>query len=101
MMTCIMPLMRGMSVPGICLSHSLAYFTSPWRRGSTTIRSLFLKRAARLMRAAMTGWFSLVLEPITRMQSASSSSAMELVIAPEPKLAARPATVELCQRRAQ
>jgi hypothetical protein len=35
------------------------------------------------------------------MQSASSNSAMELVMAPEPKDAASPATVELCQRRAQ
>jgi hypothetical protein len=32
---------------------------------------------------------------------ASVSSGMELVIAPEPKAAARPTTVELCQRRAQ
>ena len=53
------------------------------------------------MRVAITGWVSEVLEPVTRVQSASSNSAMELVIAPEPKVAARPATVELCQRRAQ
>jgi hypothetical protein len=32
---------------------------------------------------------------------ASASSGMELVMAPEPKAAARPTTVELCQRRAQ
>jgi len=35
------------------------------------------------------------------MQPASSISAMELVMAPEPKAAARPATVEECQSRAQ
>jgi len=42
-----------------------------------------------------------VLVPVTRMQSDSPMSAMELVMAPDPKVAARPATVELCQRRAQ
>ena len=53
------------------------------------------------MRVAITGWVSVVLEPVTRIQSEFSSSAMELVIAPEPKEAASPATVELCQSRAQ
>ena len=60
-----------------------------------------LRVAACLTKLEITGWFSVVLEPMTRMQSVSSSSAMELVMAPEPKEAARPATVELCQRRAQ
>ena len=36
-----------------------------------------------------------------KMQSARSSSAMELVIAPLPNAVASPATVEECQRRAQ
>ena len=36
-----------------------------------------------------------------KMQSVSLSSAMELVMAPLPKAAARPATVEECQSRAQ
>ena len=49
----------------------------------------------------MTGWFSVVLEPITRKPSLRGISLIEFVIAPEPKTAARPATVELCQRRAQ
>jgi hypothetical protein len=35
------------------------------------------------------------------MTSASSISAIELVIAPFPNTAARPATVEECQSRAQ
>jgi hypothetical protein len=42
-----------------------------------------------------------VLEPMTNMQPASSISSMELVMAPLPKAAARPATVEECQSRAQ
>jgi len=42
-----------------------------------------------------------VLEPVTRMRSASSRSGIELVIAPLPNAVARPATVEECQRRAQ
>jgi hypothetical protein len=41
------------------------------------------------------------LEPMTSATWHCSISWMELVIAPEPKLAARPATVELCQSRAQ
>jgi hypothetical protein len=49
----------------------------------------------------MSGCCSVVFEPVTRKRSASSNSFMELVIAPEPKVAARPATVELCQSRAQ
>jgi len=42
-----------------------------------------------------------VSDPITKMHFASSRSLIELVIAPLPKVAARPATVEECQRRAQ
>ena len=58
-------------------------------------------RTAALTSRAMTGWFSVVLEPITKMQSAFRISPMELVIAPLPKAIARPATVELCQSLAQ
>jgi hypothetical protein len=47
------------------------------------------------------GCCSVVLEPTTRTQSDCSRSGMELVIAPLPNDAARPATVEECQRRAQ
>ena len=49
----------------------------------------------------MTGWFSVVFEPITKIVSAFPISSMELVIAPLPNDIASPATVELCQRRAQ
>ena len=43
----------------------------------------------------------MVLEPVIRITSACAMSPMVLVIAPLPKAAARPATVEECQRRAQ
>ena len=49
----------------------------------------------------MTGWASVVLEPMMNIVSDPLISAMEFVIAPLPKLAARPATVEECQSRAQ
>jgi hypothetical protein len=53
------------------------------------------------MRVAIRGWHAVVLDPITKMELASSISAIELVMAPLPKAAARPATVEECQSRAQ
>ncbi len=56
---------------------------------------------AFLIMAPMTGWFSVVLEPMTKNASEIGISRMELVMAPEPSVAARPATVELCQSRAQ
>lgn len=39
--------------------------------------------------------------PMARITPESARSSIELVIAPEPKAAARPATVDECQRRAQ
>ncbi len=71
------------------------------RRGSTTMSCLPFRCTARLTTLEMTGWFSDVLEPVIRMTSACSMSPMVLVIAPLPNAAARPATVEECQRRAQ
>jgi len=53
------------------------------------------------MRVATRGCEEVVLEPMIKMHPASSISEMELVMAPLPKAAARPATVEECQRRAQ
>ena len=71
----------------------------PPRVGDDQLLPVF--RTAFLTSKAMTGWFSVVLEPMTKMQSALDISSMELVIAPLPNAIARPATVELCQRRAQ
>ena len=51
---------------------------------------------------ATSGWASVVLEPMMRKHSVCSlNSGTELVIAPLPNAAARPATVGACQRRAQ
>ena len=60
-----------------------------------------MKETARLTKLDRTGWFSVVLDPVIRITSAFSMHPMVLVIAPLPKAAARPATVEECQRRAQ
>ena len=49
----------------------------------------------------MMGWFSSVLVPVARITSDFKTSLMGFVMAPLPKEAARPATVEECQRRAQ
>ena len=43
----------------------------------------------------------MVLEPMAKMQAVSLISLIELVMAPLPKVVARPATEGLCQRRAQ
>jgi hypothetical protein len=47
------------------------------------------------------GWAAVVLLPMTKMQAACPISEMEFVMAPLPSVAARPATVGECQRRAQ
>ncbi|OPY93501.1 MAG: hypothetical protein A4E73_00053 [Syntrophaceae bacterium PtaU1.Bin231] len=49
----------------------------------------------------MSGCWAVVFDPVMKKRSASSNSPMEFVMAPDPNDAARPATVELCQRRAQ
>ena len=49
----------------------------------------------------MIGWASVVFEPVMKKQSAKRSSVIELVMAPEPKALASPATVEAWHRRAQ
>jgi hypothetical protein len=54
-------------------------------------------RTACFMRRATIGWFSVVFEPMTNSTSVFSISGMEFVIAPDPNIVARPATVALCQ----
>jgi len=71
------------------------------RLGSATMRRAPCFSTAALMRMATMGWASVVFEPMTKMASAPSSSSMELVMAPLPKEAARPATVGLCHKWAQ
>ncbi len=70
------------------------------RRGSATMRPAPFSTAF-LRKVAATGWASVMLEPITKNILALAKSAKELVIAPEPKEAASPATVGACQVRAQ
>ena len=101
MMTCIRPLSRATSVPQACLRCRSANRVSSIRRGSATISLVRPSRAARLILRLRTGWFSVVLDPITKITSPPPISAMEFDIAPLPNAVARPATVELCQRRAQ
>ncbi len=72
----------------------------PCVRGSTTMSSAPFMTAF-LTKVAATGWASVMLEPMTRNILAFANSAKELVIAPEPKVVARPATVGACQVRAQ
>ena len=101
MITWSMPLIQATSVPGRGRSQSAACRVSGMRRGSTTISFAPRCLTARLMYEERTGWFSVVFEPVTSRTCASSMSAIGLVIAPDPNAAARPATVELCQSRAQ
>ena len=99
-MTCIRPLSTATSVPMPCLRWMRAYRASGISRGSMRISPAPCSTAL-MTRDPMSGCCSVVLEPTTRKRSASSISGMELVMAPEPKAAARPATVELCQSLAQ
>jgi len=99
--TCIIPLRTGMLCPGSNWRKTLAWSASSIRRGSATTSLAPFWVTARFTRSPMIGWFSVVLEPMIRNAFAFSMSAMEFVIAPEPKLVARPAAVELCQSRAQ
>jgi len=93
-MTFIIPFSQATSVPFFCRSHSAASLTRSILRGSTTISFAPCSRTARRITVAITGCVSVVLEPVTKMQAACSSSSMGFVIAPDPKAAARPATVE-------
>ncbi len=89
-----------MSVPGRSRSARKAKRMSGTRRGSATM--IFAPfRCAASMRFASTGWVSLVFDPMTKRTSLSSISRSELVIAPDPKMVARLATVGACQSRAQ
>ncbi len=92
--------MRATSLPRRCCTAISARKAIWVARGSTTIILAPFSRPLKIHLAAM-GWFSVVLEPMMKMHLASANSGRELVMAPEPKAAARPTTVELCQRRAQ
>ncbi len=99
--TFIRPLSQAASVPGRGRSQMCANLTSSTLRGSMMMSLARWRSTARLTIRPMMGWFSAVFEPVMRMQSVFSISDMEFVIAPLPKLAARPATVTECHNRAQ
>ena len=53
------------------------------------------------MRREMTGWASVVFEPVTSKKSEPANSSIEFDIAPLPTMTARPATDGACQVREQ
>ena len=63
--------------------------------------SLAPRTAARFILLPMIGCASVALDPMMKSTSLPTISPMEFVIAPEPSVAARPATVGACQVRAQ
>ena len=95
-----MPFNRATSLPRRWFTATSAKRESWMFLGSATM-SLAPFSLALKIRRAISGWQAVVLDPMTKIQPASSISAMEFVMAPLPKAAARPATVEECQRRAQ
>jgi hypothetical protein len=70
------------------------------RLGSAAI-SFAPRVIARLICLPIMGWVAVALLPMTKIQAASPISEIEFVMAPLPKVVARPATVGECQRRAQ
>jgi hypothetical protein len=94
-----MPPTNAMSVPERIFAQTSAMWDVRLKRGSTwsTIapRSLVLR-----IQFIAIGWFSAGFPPMIITTSALTMSTQWLVIAPRPKVAARLATVELCQIRA-
>jgi len=95
------PLKRATSVPLRCERWIVENSERGMRLGSARMTLVRPATTARLMYVEMTGWLSVVFEPVMRTTSACSSSAMEFVMAPLPNARASPATVEAWQRRAQ
>ncbi len=100
-MTFMRPLSSATSVPPLCLSHMSAWSTSPILLGSATMSVAPWSTTACLMYFAMTGWFSVVLLPVTNIRSLPVSSRMLFVMAPDPKAFTSPATVGAWQSLAQ
>ena len=96
-----MPFANATFVPGRSFRWRSACAASPMSRGSTTMRRQPRSTAARSC-MPMTGWASSGFDPTSMTTSAfRHTSSMEFVIAPEPSMVARPATVGACQTRAQ
>jgi len=71
------------------------------RRGSMTIKRAPFCRTARLRKLEMTGWVSVVFDPVTMKVSRFSISAMELLMALEPMASCSPATLPAWHKREQ
>ena len=98
---CIMPLAKATLVPGLICRCRAASFVRSIFLGSTTI-SFVPRLTARRIWVPTTGWASVGLEPTRRITSTSPViSAMGLVMAPEPRVMARPVTDAEWQIRAQ
>ena len=98
--TRIIPMRSATSVPGRCCRKTSATSQSSIRFGLATI-SFAPLLLAFFTRRLITGWAWVVFVPMAKMQAASAISLTELVMAPLPNVVASPATVGLCQRRAQ
>ena len=70
------------------------------KRGSTWMRRALFFSTASITHWKPTGWFSAKFDPMMTMTSAFFMSMKWFVIAPRPKEAPRPGTVEECHRRA-
>ena len=100
MSTFMMPLRRAMSLPTLMGQMESGPVGEVRVAGIDNIELRALSHRV-LEKGAATGWASVMLDPMTKNILAFSKSAKELVIAPEPNVVARPATVGACQVRAQ
>ncbi len=92
MMWPIIALTRMLSVPGLCWMWMSARRAIQVLRGSQTISLAPLRRAFFISRP-MIGWASVGFAPMRKSVWTFLISPIELVIAPEPKDEASPATV--------
>ncbi len=94
------PLRNATSVPTFIWAKIFAWSQRMCLLGSIMITSApFL--TAFLRNVAATGWASAMFVPMQTKSFASPKQRKEFVIAPEPNVVARPATVGACQVRAQ
>ncbi len=84
MITFIMPLIQATSVPGFCRSQTVANLARSMLRGSATMSLAPLWVTARFIMVAITGWFSVVLEPVIRKHFDSSDVGDGVGHCPEP-----------------
>ena len=98
--TWMRPFRRATSVPGRFLRWIAAWRARGISRGSATM-SLEPLRAACFRNVAITGWFSVVLEPITKRTSASPKSATVFDMEPLPIAVWSAYTLEEWHKRVQ